>query len=265
MRQIYRIEFLYLITELKKVEGQIFDNAYFSNGIYRLKFKTDSINFEPGKRINLARIIYPAGNPDRIVQKLKTLTGSRLLKVDLIDMDRVVKFEFEDWNLIIELYGKGNIIVGDMYTNYPSYKTIQYKKELWNYDNIEKYISLAFGKPYVDSLKNIVTGDIEKDVETIKKLLKPYWNGNDFRVIYSEGYQEVDELSYYIEKIFELKVTTSSRLKALLKSKQEILDNIEKIKAEIEENKKKGELILQNYDIVEQEIKKHDKNFYLDL
>jgi len=72
-------------------------------------------------------------------------------------------------------------------------------------------------------------------------------------------------LSYYIEKIFELKITTSSRLKALLKSKQEILDNIEKIKVEIEENKKKGELILQNYDLVEQEIKKHDKNFYLDL
>ena len=127
MRSLYRIEFLYIIRELKRVVGQRLENVYVFNDIYRLKFR-DSINFQLGKRINIASIIYPSGQTNKVVQKLRTYRNSILKDVYLLDEDRVVVFDFGTWELILEMFGKGDVMVKEngetvFYLHHPEPKT----------------------------------------------------------------------------------------------------------------------------------------------
>ncbi|NPA22238.1 MAG: hypothetical protein GXN92_01495 [Candidatus Micrarchaeota archaeon] len=270
MRSLYRIEFLYIIRELKKLEGERFENAYVFNEIYRLKFK-HSVNFELGKRINLAYIIYPSGQTNRVVQKLRTYRNSILKEVFLLDEDRVVVFDFGNWRLILEMFGKGDVMIKEgentvFYLRHPEPKTKPYKKDLWDSSNMERYIATAFGKPYVPLLMDKLTGDIERDVEIVKGMLAPYCSKDDFRVVEAPGFERCDELSPFLDKLYERAFVDDSKLKALEKSKQQLLEEIEQVKQEIEKNTAIGQAILERYTEIEEALKKaKEKEFYYDL
>ncbi len=271
MRSLYRIEFLYIIRELKKVVGQRLENVYVFNDIYRLKFK-DSINFQLGKRINIASIIYPPGQTNRIVQKLRTYRNSILRDVYLLDEDRVVVFDFGTWQLILEMFGKGDVMIKEngetvFYLHHPEPKTKPYKKELWDSSNMEKYIATAFGKPYIEALKDKLTGNIEEDVNIVEQLLAPHCSKDDFRVVEMEGFERCDELSPFLDQLYDREIVLSdSKVKALEKSKEKLLREIDEVKQAIEEYTLVGNKILENYEKVEKALKEaKEKEFYLEL
>ncbi|MCS7122848.1 MAG: hypothetical protein NZ908_02755 [Candidatus Micrarchaeota archaeon] len=271
-RPLYRLEFIYLIRELKTLEGQILDNAYRYGDVYRMKFRTTSVNFQIPYRINLAYIHYPSQSPDRIVQKLKSLSGSKLSKIDLVDMDRMIRMEFDSFVMYLEFFGKGNIIIdtGDdrIYTNYPNPGKTKPLDSDWNVDSKERYIGTVFGKIYVEYLKDLVSGNPLEDLKRIENELKPYWNGVDFRVLPAPGYVEQEQLSPLIEKFYELKIEViSDRYRRLLASREKLLNDIEYTERKIQEYTEMGDNIMKNYELVEREIERNrgKGKIYLDL
>lgn len=271
-RPLYRLEFIYLIRELKTLEGQILDNAYRYGDLYRIKFRSASINFQVPYRINLAYIHYPSQSPDRIVQKLKSLSGNKLIRIDLVDMDRMIKMEFESFVMYLEFFGKGNIIIdtGDdkIYTNYPNPGKTKPLDGEWKIDSKERYIGSVFGKIYIDYLKDRVVGKPLEDLKMIENELKPYWNGEDFRVLPAPGYTEQESLSPLIDRFYEVKIeVVSDRYKRLLASKEKLLAEIEHTERKIQEYTEIGDLIMKNYELVEKEIEgnRDKRKIYLDL
>ncbi|MEM1893860.1 MAG: hypothetical protein QXV16_01720 [Candidatus Anstonellales archaeon] len=262
MRPLYRLEFIYLINELKIVEGQILDNAYRYGDIYRIKFRTHSINIQIPLRINIAYLHYPSESPDRIVQLLKKYSGSKLNRIDLVDMDRLVKLEFDRFSMYLEFFGKGNLIIegddGRFYTNYPNLGKTKPLDQIKYDGNVDRYISTVFGKIYVDYLRNRMTGDPLADLDSIRSELAPYYKDREFRVLPQEGYNRANSLSQLIENYYEKKIEiTSDRYEKLIASKEKLLRDIEETEIRAREYQKIGELILQNYERVEEEIIKN--------
>lgn len=273
MRSLYRIEFIYLIKELKILEGQILDNVYKFRDIYRIKFRKNSINLQVPYRINLTYIQYPNDTPDQVVLRLRNYCGRKLEKIDLVDMDRLIKMEFQDGlNLYLEFFGKGNILIESkeerFYTNYPSPGKTKPFNSNWNIENIEKYIATAFGKIYIDYLKDKVKGDPIIDLENIKAELAPYKCIEGFRVLPGPNCEKHSSLSYLIDKFYELKPElTSEKYQKLLSSKQKLLNEIAIIEKELEENKIIAKKIMDNYEYVQDIIDKNKGKgkIYIDL
>lgn len=269
MRPLYRLEFIYLIRELKILEGQILDNVYKYKDLYRLKFRRNSLNVQVPLRLNIAYIHYPNDKQDQVVLRLRKHVGEKLHTIELVDMDRLVKMVFNNMIVYLEFFGKGNIIIDDgerFYTNYPNPAKTKPLSSVE--DDIEKYIAMAFGKPYIKDLKSILTGDPAKDLKIIEPMLGAYECGQDFRVIASEGCVPHDSLSRLIDKYYELKIElTSDRYEKLVTSKNRLMVEIEKVERQIEEYQNIGRLIMDNYEKIEEEIQKNkDKEkIYIDL
>ncbi len=270
MRPLYRLEFIYLIRELKILEGQILDNVYKYKDIYRMKFRRHSLNIQVPIRLNIAYIQYPNDKHDQVVIKLRKHVGEKLLNIELVDMDRLVKMVFENMQIYIEFFGKGNIIIDDgekFYTNYPNPAKTK-PIDTIKLDDVEKYISNLFGKPYIEDLKHIVTGNPIQDLDRIQPMLGPYSCGNDFRVLPSKNCIIQDSLSKLIEQYYELKIElTSDRYEKLIASKTKLIADIEQVEKQIEDYQTMARLIIDNYEKVEDEIQKNkDKDkIFLDL
>lgn len=112
-----------VVLELKKsVTGAVIDNVYQTNErtiILRLRHPKQDLVIEAGKRIHLTKyLIEKPSYPSQFCRSLrKYLRGAVLREIRQKEFERIVTIEIlgreEVFNLVCEIFGKGNIILVD--------------------------------------------------------------------------------------------------------------------------------------------------------
>lgn len=83
-----------------------------NDNTYRMKMGSQEILIELGGRIHTTRYIEPAAEGNKFTEKAtKELDNARLMKIEQINNDRIISFEFDKGSLIFEMFGKGNAIL----------------------------------------------------------------------------------------------------------------------------------------------------------
>ncbi len=142
------LDIMVCVRELKNAIGARVDNVYELNGVFFLRLRSkegrQDLLLEPGRRAHLTSRKYePPKKPSSYAMLLrKHLTNAQLLAVEQPDLERVLKFKFSGKGepvLILELFGKGNLILCDAQLN-----IIQpYRVEAWRHRTIrrlERYV-----------------------------------------------------------------------------------------------------------------------------
>ena len=104
-----------LVYELKSyIENQYLQNIYHYNNIWLFKFKTKSIVYEHGAGLFIGTFTEREKNLHSICIKIrKELRGKKLFRLNIVDDDKTIIFDFGIYKIVIELYAKGNIILLD--------------------------------------------------------------------------------------------------------------------------------------------------------
>ena len=125
-RELSAVEITYLVKELDLVDA-IVDKIYSFEGDLFFQFhkKGKKLLRINGKLLFLAAEKPDMGKPSgRVMLLRKQLEGARVKRVSQTGIERAVVFEFSnDKQIIIELFGRGNIVLLD------SGKTIPENKE----------------------------------------------------------------------------------------------------------------------------------------
>ncbi|MGV9169874.1 MAG: NFACT family protein, partial [Promethearchaeia archaeon] len=114
-----------ILPEIREVaHGAFINNVYQYNGTFVLKVHKSSVGtrqilIEPGRRIHLTRYRRDAPRlpPEFCMVLRKYLRNRVITNIEQYDLDRIVIFEVggeeNNYKLIVELFGKGNIILVD--------------------------------------------------------------------------------------------------------------------------------------------------------
>ncbi len=123
MRELYALELAELVRELEALEGFYIDQFYeLSRGRFRIRLS------KKGEKCNM--LIAPPSSIHKMTEieirekaapfsmaARKRISGARLKKVVQLAKDRIISFEMdrhgEQVNLILEMFGKGNLIITD--------------------------------------------------------------------------------------------------------------------------------------------------------
>lgn len=120
MRQIAAIEIYAIVKELQPVVGSYLKKFYdLGNSSYRLLFSSNSGNniiyVKLTQAINLTSIVEETEDATAFAKAIrKRLLGKKLKAIDQRFSDRIVIFSFEgeeEYRLIVEMFGKGNMIL----------------------------------------------------------------------------------------------------------------------------------------------------------
>ncbi|AEH24427.1 ribosome rescue protein RqcH [Pyrococcus yayanosii] len=111
------VDIRYIVKELRELVGARVDKVYHEGNEIRIKFhkagegRKDLI-IEAGKRIHLTTYIKEIPTPTSFAMLLrKHLGGAFLSGIEQHDFDRIVKLSFRDYTLVVELFGKGNLVL----------------------------------------------------------------------------------------------------------------------------------------------------------
>ncbi|MFH1780076.1 MAG: NFACT family protein [Candidatus Micrarchaeota archaeon] len=123
MQKMSSIDYAVLTEELALLEGSFLVRPYLvSEGVYRFKFnsKTKGSVFllvELGVRANLTKFVEETIEKDPLVARMRSLLeNARVRAIKQLNEDRVIVFELdkkESFILVLELFGKGNVILCD--------------------------------------------------------------------------------------------------------------------------------------------------------
>lgn len=134
-----RLSYLELETLCFSLKDKVeyLKNIYHYDGKWLFRFNKIDFIFENGN-INIAIFEEREKNIHSVCQKLRqTITGKKIVSLDIIKNDRTFVFEFFEYYLVIELFAKGNIILLDKDQNIivltRIYKDIRHgNKYKWN-------------------------------------------------------------------------------------------------------------------------------------
>ena len=142
------MDIMVCIRELKNAIGARVDNVYELDGVFLLRLRSkegrQDLLLEPGRKVHLTSRKYePPKKPSAYAMLLrKYLTNAQLVAVEQPGLERVLKFKFhggEERVLILELFGKGNLILCDA-----QLEIIQpYRVEVWRHRilrSLERYV-----------------------------------------------------------------------------------------------------------------------------
>lgn len=107
------LEYSSIVKELSSLAGKHFSRIRkLGEDLYRMKIGTAEILCESGVRLHATKYLEEAGTPDKFVQKVsKELDNAKLLSVEQINNDRIVSFNFNKGQLVLEMFGHGNIVL----------------------------------------------------------------------------------------------------------------------------------------------------------
>ena len=107
------MEYAAVVSELQPLVGKRFDRIRrLPAGVYRLKIADAEIVIEPGVRLHKTKYVEENESPDQFVQKATAeLENSRLLSLKQVNNDRIVEFEFGQFIVVFEMFGKGNCVL----------------------------------------------------------------------------------------------------------------------------------------------------------
>ncbi|MFQ6130343.1 MAG: ribosome rescue protein RqcH [Candidatus Hadarchaeaceae archaeon] len=116
------LDIMVCVRELKNAIGARVDNVYELDGVFLLRLRSkeghQDLLLEPGRRAHLTGRKYePPKKPSAYAMFLrKHLTDALLVAVEQPHLERVIKFKFSGKGerlLILELFGKGNLVLCD--------------------------------------------------------------------------------------------------------------------------------------------------------
>lgn len=132
------VDIMVCVRELKNAIGARVDKVYELDGVFLLRLRSQEgrqdLLLEPGSRAHLTSREYkPPKKPSPYAMFLrKHMTNAQLVAVEQPDLERVLEFKFrgqEERVLILELFGKGNLVLCD-----PQLDIIQpYRVEVWRH------------------------------------------------------------------------------------------------------------------------------------
>ena len=114
-----RLSYLELETLCFSLKDKVeyLKNIYHYDGKWLFRFNKIDFIFENGN-INIGIFEEREKNIHSVCQKLRqTITGKKIVSLDIIKNDRTFVFEFFEYYLVIELFAKGNIILLDKNQN----------------------------------------------------------------------------------------------------------------------------------------------------
>ncbi|MDE1846356.1 MAG: NFACT family protein [Candidatus Micrarchaeota archaeon] len=138
MRQIAAIEINAIVKELQEVVGSYLKKFYdLGDNSYRLLFSSTAGNkiiyIKLTQAMNLTNIVEEVEEPTNFAKGVrKRLLGRKLKRIDQRYSDRIVIFEFEGepgYKLIVEMFGKGNMIITDSEYNIEILSNSLHQKE----------------------------------------------------------------------------------------------------------------------------------------
>lgn len=308
-----------LVEELEKEIKEKYLDKVQQVGKNTFKFKITpgpiDLLIEPGKRINITRyrIKAPSKPSQAAMIMRKQLSNQKIEEIEQLNFDRVVKITFTTGKkLLIELFGRGNIVITDeedkityVYNPQemkerevkkdkkyqpPTLKTInplqltpeKFKKEIKKSKNpflmLTKRMGLGktlteevYEKARLNENKEFTDKDIEKLYKSLKEVInrekEPVKQEGEIRPFPIKG--KVEEKYKSINEAIDENYEFTGKKKEDKKTKKELekLKNrlrnqkkaIKKFKDKVDENKKKGDLIYNNYGKISKAIKLYKK------
>lgn len=131
MQDITNIDIHFIVNELSSLENKRLDNVYNLNYAFRFRIeKSDIVVSLKPKAIYLSKYsIDSPPSPTQFATILrKYLKGKHVRKIYQKSLDRIVIFDFDDFQLIFELFSKGNIILVEKETQKI---IISFRREEW--------------------------------------------------------------------------------------------------------------------------------------
>ncbi|MCK4319288.1 NFACT family protein [Candidatus Micrarchaeota archaeon] len=113
MRKMENLEYSYFINELRILENSFFKKAFEpSPGIIQLRFRAGELLIHLGTAMYFSKHIASEKEPTSFIMKLrKELENRKLLSVFQHKKDRIIIFSFGEKELIVEMFGNGNLIL----------------------------------------------------------------------------------------------------------------------------------------------------------
>ncbi len=287
MRKMENFEYKYIIKELKgALEGKRFERIRKAGDHFRIKIGNKEIICEPGARFH-ETLLKEEAEKDGFCEKIeKELKGAILRRIYQLNEDRIIAMDFGDKKLIMEMFGKGNIILIDKegtiiwVLREEEWKTRKIKRgERYapppKKDYEGKYVIIPLidklGKKYAKRvLEEARVGEsrkgeevseeerrrIEEAVERLEREAKPYIikRGDaveDFSLFKEEGAEECSAFSECIDRFFALQSKKDPKLEKLKRRLEAQKKRLEEVKEEEKEFRKIAEEIYKNYEKVQ--------------
>ena len=131
MRDITNVEIVILLKELSAFENKRLENIYdIDESAFRFRInKKDLIVSLNPKAIYITKYEFPSKeSPSFFVSLLrKNLKGKFIRKIHQKGLDRILIFDFDDFQLIFELFSKGNVVLTDK----KNVTIVTYRQEEW--------------------------------------------------------------------------------------------------------------------------------------
>ncbi len=164
------LDIMVCARELKNAIGFQVDNIYELDGTFLIRLRSPKegrrdLILEPGRRINFTDRAYKAPKQPRSFAMLlrKHLRRAQLSTVEQPDFERILELKFsaaEDRLLILELFGRGNLVLCDHQRN-----VIQpYIVERWRHRTLKAGVKYAYPPRGVSGLE-------ARDVPTLRRAL----------------------------------------------------------------------------------------------
>ena len=114
MHKMSNLEYWVVVEELKPkiLNKHLRKFKKMGEKSYRIRISDTDIIIELGIRLHETKRIEQVDIKDKFTEKVdKELDNKRLLAIDLINNDRIVRFSFDGYSLIFEMFGEGNVIL----------------------------------------------------------------------------------------------------------------------------------------------------------
>ena len=113
------VDLMFLMKELKEIEGSKLDKAYSSDNEIMLQLHSSAkgkmyLKILPGEAIFITKSKEASEKPSNFAMALrKNLTNERVEEIRQIGNERIIEIKFRNFKLIAELFSKGNVILVD--------------------------------------------------------------------------------------------------------------------------------------------------------
>lgn len=289
MQLMKSTDYFLAVKEMQELAGSRLDNVYDEANGFRLRFRKAGNEFnvlaEPGVRLHLARFFHsPPATQSSFVQLLRReLENAKLEEVKQINSDRIILFAFvassKSRSLVFEQFGKGNVLLLD-----ESLKVIRPLRSIELGGR-----QLRKGAAYSPPAASSGSKKFEEEIQSLEeKNLQPvaYYENNSpiafsavplpqFSSLQQKTFPSFSEaLDDYYNNFVELKQAAPrtdlhKQLAKLRHSLAEQKKRLAELIAEELQATRAGELIYENYALIERELenamKKGEKLVALEL
>lgn len=266
MQQMSNLDFFFLIPELKSLENGFLNNVYSKGDIFKFKFRKQNLIVDIKNAMYVSNYDFESEEPRGFLKFLRNeLSNQKLLNIEQLNFDRVIKLTFTNSILIMEFATKNMILLEDgkiksyikesgrivKNSEYKQLKTKINPMELKEDDfkelkggvlpAISKILNLSVFYIEEACVRAGVKGKVEEmDKKEFIKSLKSLFDSKDPRVYYDNGIPKFFS-SIPLKKIelnFKTFATLNESLDEYYSNQQKTNEKLEKLKFKLSQQEK---------------------------